>query len=81
MALAAGKPFLDYEVDLCVTDVELIRREPLSGRFLNFDKTEGKWQDLSAAAERGCIIPVTVQDRAYKLESLDSEGNFRLVAS
>ena len=77
MALAINRPFRNYDVDLNVTDADLVYRAPLAGRFLNFDKTDAMWLDVLAAAESDRSL-VTVEGRAYTLASVDSEGYFRL---
>lgn len=77
---APGELFLDHDVDLSVTDAELSQGQPLLGRFQNFKQTEGKWQELSAAAEHGAALGM-VQGHRYELEYVHSDGSFKLVAS
>jgi hypothetical protein len=72
MTLAVSRPFRNYNVDLHVTNADLVYREPLTGRFLGFDKTDSKWLEVLAAAEADTTL-VTVEGRAYKLASLDSD--------
>lgn len=78
MALAISRPFENYEVEMNMPPLGLVNREPLTGRFVKFDKTDARWLDvLSAAVNRTSIV--TVEGRAYELESVDSEGRFRLL--
>jgi hypothetical protein len=80
MALAFNRPFENYEVEMNIPPLALVNRELLTGRFVKFDKTDAKWLGvLSAAVNKTSIV--TVEGRAYKLESVDSEGTFKLLPS
>jgi hypothetical protein len=78
MALAMNRPFDNYEVEMNIPLLALANREPLAGRFVNFEKTESHWLDVLSAADNKTSI-VTVGGGAYRLESVDSEGNFKLL--
>jgi len=69
ISLGKEQPFREYEADLNI--------QTLIGQFANFNKAEGKWQEMSARA-RDQSVNVSVAGKAYKLVSLDSEGYFKL---
>ena len=78
MALALNRPFENYEVEMSMPLLALVNREALAGRFVKFKKTDARWLDVLSAADNKTSL-VAVEGRTYKLESLDSEGNFTLL--
>lgn len=78
MALAINRPFKSYAVEMSIPPLALVNREPLTGRFVKFDKTDARWLEVLSAAVNKTNM-VTVEGRAYKLESVDSGGSFRLL--
>ena len=59
------------------SDIELIDRAPLTGKFIGFSKFDAKWQQLATMAEQG-TTSVNVEGRGYKLTAVDADGNFKL---
>ena len=79
IALAAGRPFQQYEVDLCVSHFDKVNRMPLAGKFEGFDNLEFGWRALLSAVDNRTTL-VNVEGRAYNVDSLDLEGSFKLKA-
>lgn len=78
IAVAINRRFENYEVEMNIPLLALVNREPLAGRFVNFDRADAKWLDILSAVVNKTSI-VTVDGRGYMLESVDSEGNFNLL--
>jgi hypothetical protein len=79
IALGVDASSEQYEVDIRMGCLDLVYREPLQGRFVDFSGVDPRWKAMILAARDGRPL-ITVSGRGYRFDWLDQEdGRFRLM--
>jgi hypothetical protein len=77
IAFAPGRPSRQYDTNLEVKPTDLIGSPQLVGRFLGHDAEGFEWRQMMDVVDTGTTL-VNVEGRAYTIESMDQQLNFRL---
>ena len=77
VAFASDRPSRQYDTNLEVKPTDLFGNPQLVGRFLGHDAEGFEWRQMMDAVDKGTTI-VNVEGKAYTIESMDQQLNFRL---